>query len=74
MDNKNQHLSHKLFYYYRKENNAVQAYMKLCNVYVEDILKVRLCQNWFAKFWSLYFDVKDAERSRRPVKVMTTKY
>jgi len=58
-----------LLYYYRKGKNAVQAHRKLCNVYGEDILKVRQCQNWFAKFQSGDFYVKDVERSGRLVEV-----
>ncbi|GFX10371.1 histone-lysine N-methyltransferase SETMAR [Trichonephila clavipes] len=40
---------------------------KLTDVYGEGVLKVRQCQNWFAKFRSGNFDVEDAPRSGRPV-------
>lgn len=45
------------------------AHKKLCDVYGEDALKLRQCQNWYAKFRSRDFDVKDALCSGRPVKV-----
>jgi histone-lysine N-methyltransferase SETMAR len=32
-----------------------------------DVLTERQCQNWFAKFRSDKFDIKDAPRSGRPV-------
>ncbi|GFS83258.1 histone-lysine N-methyltransferase SETMAR [Trichonephila clavipes] len=56
-------------FYYRKGKNTVQAGKKLTNVYREDVLKVRQCQNWFAKFRSGNFDVEDAPRSGRLVEV-----
>ncbi|KYN42233.1 Receptor-type tyrosine-protein phosphatase mu [Trachymyrmex septentrionalis] len=40
---------------------------KLSDVYGEDVLTERQCQNWFAKFRSGNFDVEDASRSGRPV-------
>ncbi|GFT28561.1 histone-lysine N-methyltransferase SETMAR [Trichonephila clavipes] len=51
----------------RKGKNAVQARNKLTDVYGEDVLTVRQCPNWFAKFRSSNFDVEDAPRSGRPV-------
>jgi transposase len=36
-------------------------------VYAEDILTELQCQNWFAKFHSDNFDIKDAPYSGRPV-------
>ena len=36
-------------------------------MYGEDVLTVRQCQNWFAKFRSGNFDVEDVSRSGRPV-------
>ncbi|EGI58777.1 Mariner Mos1 transposase, partial [Acromyrmex echinatior] len=49
-----------ILFYYRKGKNAVQARKKLTDVYGEDVLTVRQCQNWFAKFRSGNFDVEDA--------------
>ena len=67
MESNKQHFRHILLFYYRKGKNAVQARKKLTDVYGEDVLTVRQCQNWFAKFRSGNFDVEDAPRSRRPV-------
>ncbi|GFW80373.1 mariner transposase [Trichonephila clavipes] len=52
---------------YEKGKNAVQARKKLTDVYGEGVMTVRQCQNWFAKFRSGNFDVKNAPRSGRPV-------
>lgn len=62
MENQKQHFRHILLFYYRKGKNAVQARKKLCDVYEEDLLTERLCQNWFAKFCSDNFDIEDAPR------------
>ncbi|EZA47399.1 Histone-lysine N-methyltransferase SETMAR, partial [Ooceraea biroi] len=37
--------------------------------YGEDALKLRQCQNWFTKFRSGDFNVKDAPRSGRPIEI-----
>ncbi|EZA48369.1 hypothetical protein X777_13935, partial [Ooceraea biroi] len=38
-------------------------------IYGEDALKLRQCQNWFTKFRSGDFNVKDAPRSGRPIEI-----
>lgn len=60
-----------MFYCFTSEKgeNATQAHIKLCAVYGKDCLTERQCQNWFAKFRSGNFNVKDAPRSVRPVVV-----
>ncbi|GFU67449.1 histone-lysine N-methyltransferase SETMAR [Trichonephila clavipes] len=67
MERDKQHFRYILLFYYRKGKNAVQAREKLTDVYGEGVLTIRQCQNWFAKFRSGNFDVKDAPRSGRPV-------
>ncbi|GFX08716.1 histone-lysine N-methyltransferase SETMAR [Trichonephila clavipes] len=67
MESDKQHFRHILLFYYRKGKNAVQARKKLTEVYLEGVLTVRKCQNWFVKFRSGNFDVEDAPRSGRPV-------
>ncbi|EZA48646.1 Histone-lysine N-methyltransferase SETMAR [Ooceraea biroi] len=69
MENQKEHFRHILFYYFRKGKNAVQAHKKLSDVYGEDALKLRQCQNWFTKFRSGDFNVKDAPRSGRPIEI-----
>ena len=69
MENQKEHYRHILLFYFRKEKNASQAHKKLCAVYGDEALKERLCQNWFNKFRSGDFSLKDEKRSDRPVKV-----
>ena len=47
----------------------MQARKKLYDVYGKKSLTERQCQNWFARFRSGYFYVKDAPRSGRPNEV-----
>ena len=65
----NGHFRHILLYYVRKGKNAVQARKKLYYVYGETSLTERQCQNWFARFRSGDFDLKDAPRSEHPTEV-----
>ena len=67
------HFRHILLYYFRKGTNAVQAWKKLYDVYSEKSLTERQCQNWFARFRSRDFHLKDAPRSRRPTEVENDK-
>ncbi|KZC14045.1 hypothetical protein WN55_06478, partial [Dufourea novaeangliae] len=64
--NQSKHFQHILLFYYRKGKNAVQTRKKLCAMYGEDVLTERQYQNWFSKFRSSNFDVKDALRFGRP--------
>ena len=57
------HFRHILLYYFRKGKNAVHARKKLYDVYGEKSLTERQCQNWFARFRSEDFHLKDAPRS-----------
>ncbi|EFN82740.1 Histone-lysine N-methyltransferase SETMAR, partial [Harpegnathos saltator] len=57
---------------FRKGKNASQAHKKLCTVYENGALKERQCQNWFARFRSDDFSLKNAQRSSRPVEVDET--
>ncbi|KFM66929.1 Histone-lysine N-methyltransferase SETMAR, partial [Stegodyphus mimosarum] len=49
--------------------NALQAHKKLCAVYGDETLKERQCQNWFAKFRSGDFSLKDEKCSGSPVEI-----
>ena len=60
---------HVLLYYFRKGKNAEQARKKFYDVYGEESLTERQCQNWFSRFRSGDFDLKDASRSGRPTEV-----
>ena len=63
------HFRHVLLSDFRKLKNALQARKELYNVYDEKLLTERQCQNWFARFRSGDFDLKDAPRSERPTEV-----
>ncbi|GFW35236.1 histone-lysine N-methyltransferase SETMAR [Trichonephila clavipes] len=69
MENQKEHLRHILHFYFREGKNASQAHKRLCAVYGYEALKERQCQNWFAKFRSGDFLLKDEKRSGRPVEV-----
>ena len=47
----------------------MQARKKLYDVYGEKSLTESQCQNWFARFRSKDFDLKDAPRSGPPIEV-----
>ena len=66
---KNEHFRHILLFHFRKGKNAVQVAKKLCDVYGEEAFKERQCRNWFDKFRSGDFPLKDEQRSNRPNKV-----
>ena len=69
MEYKNEHFRHILLFYFRKGKNASEAAKKLRNVYGEEVLKDRQCQNWFDKFGSGDFSLKGEQRSGRPNEV-----
>lgn len=72
MEEQDAHFRHILLYYFRKGKNASQAHKKLCAVYGNEALKERQCQNWFAKFRSGDFSLKNVQRSGRPIEVDET--
>ena len=59
MEFKNEHFRHILFFYFRKGKNAAQSAKKLRDVYGEQVLKDGQCRNWFDKFHSGDFSLKD---------------
>ena len=65
MECKNEHFRHILLFYFRIGNNAAQAAKKLRVVYGEETLKDRQCRNWFDKFRSGDFSLKDEQYSDR---------
>ena len=69
MENQKEHYHILLFYFRKGKNIASQAHKKLCAVYGNEALKERQCQNWFDKFRSGDFSLKDEKRCGRPVEV-----
>ena len=55
-----------MLFYFRKGKNAAHATKKLRDVYGKEALKDRQCRNWFDKFRSGDFSLKDEQRSGRP--------
>ena len=66
---KNEHYLHILLFYPRKGKNAAQAAKKLRDVYGKEASKDRQFRNWFDKFCSADFSLKDGQRSGRPNEV-----
>ena len=61
------HFRYILLFYFRKGKNAAHGHRKLCGVYGDEYLSERQCQNWFSRFRSGNFDVKDEPRPGRPI-------
>ena len=69
MECKNEHFRHISLFYFRKGKNAGQAAKMLRDVYGEEALEDRQCRNWFDKFRSGDFSLKDEQHSGRPNEV-----
>ncbi|GBP12525.1 Histone-lysine N-methyltransferase SETMAR [Eumeta japonica] len=54
-----------LKFHLKKGKNATQAVRRIMT-FIE-LMSLRVAQNWFKRFQSGYFDVKDESRSSRPV-------
>lgn len=65
MDLNETHYRHCMLYEFRRGSNATEAVKNICSVY-GDVISVRKCQEWFTKFRSDNFDLKDIPRSGRP--------
>ena len=58
-----------MLFYFCKGKNAAQTAKKLRGVYGKETLKGRQCRNWFYKFRSGDFSLKDEQCSGRPNEV-----
>ena len=63
------HYRHILLFYFRRGKNAVKAQKNLYGVYGEKSLTERQFQNWFARFRSGDFHLKDASSAECPTEV-----
>ena len=66
---KNEHFRHILLFYFRKGKSAAQVAKKLRDVYGDEAFKDIQCRNWFDKFRSGDFSLKDEQHSGRPNEV-----
>ena len=66
MECKDENFSNILLFYFRKGKNATQAAKKLGYVYDKEALKDKQFRNWFDKFRSGDFSLKDEQRSGWP--------
>ena len=62
-----------IFYCFTIERAKMHFRRKLCDVFEEDVLIERQCQNWFAKFRSGNFNLEDALRPGRPLEAVVDK-
>ncbi|XP_073989692.1 histone-lysine N-methyltransferase SETMAR-like [Rhodnius prolixus] len=58
-----------LLFYFREGKKAAEPHKETCKVYGIDCLTELTCQNWFKKFRSGDFSLKDEQRSARPTEV-----
>ena len=61
------HIQHCMLYEFSRNKTAVEATKSICDAYPECALDVRTCQYWFARFKTGDYDLKDKERTGRPV-------
>ncbi|XP_015437444.1 PREDICTED: histone-lysine N-methyltransferase SETMAR-like [Dufourea novaeangliae] len=54
---------------WQERKKAAEAHKEICEVYGVDCITDRTCQNWFKKFRSGDFSLKDDQRSGRPTEV-----
>lgn len=63
------HLRHCIWYEFQKGSNASVACKNLCDALGSEVVNVRTCQRWFAKFHSGDFSLKEDRRFGQPSKV-----
>ncbi|XP_049307894.1 histone-lysine N-methyltransferase SETMAR-like isoform X2 [Bactrocera dorsalis] len=63
----NEEIRYILKFLFKDGKNATQATNAICEVYGDDAVSVRVAQQWFARFRSGNFVVRDAPRSGRPI-------
>ncbi|VDD77281.1 unnamed protein product [Mesocestoides corti] len=69
MESKKRRLRFILLFYFIKGRKAAEAHKAICEVYGSDCITENTCQNWFKKFRSGDFSLKDKRRSGRPSEV-----
>ena len=66
MDDPKVHYRHLMLFCFNCGKTASETRDKLCSVYGENAVSLRLCYTWFSKFRSGNFSLEDAPRSGRP--------
>ena len=69
MECENEHYRHILLFYFLKGKNAASAYEKIVYVYGKEAISERTCQNWFKRFCSKDFALKNKQRPGRLIQV-----
>ena len=64
---KSEHFQHLLLFAFNQGNKAAQAVCNICAVYGQDAMNERTARRWLLRFKDGNFNLKDMERSRRPV-------
>jgi len=59
------HYRHCMLYEFRSHGNATKGHKNICSVY-GDVISLSQCKEWFSRFRSNDFDLKDRPRSGRP--------
>ncbi|VDO23931.1 unnamed protein product [Heligmosomoides polygyrus] len=62
-----EHLRHFLHFYSRGGKGAADAFQDICETYGVDVILQKSCENWFTKFCSRNFSLKEEQRSGQPV-------
>ena len=67
--NKKSDFPHLLFFAFNRDQKASEVTKDICAVYGEDAIPERTVRDWFARFKRGNFDLNDAPRSGRPIKM-----
>ena len=67
--NKKSHFRHLLLFAFNRGQKASEVTKDICAVYEEDAIAERTVRDWFARFKRGNFDLNDAPRSVRPIKM-----
>ena len=65
----NEHFRHLLLVAFNQGSNAAKAARDICTVYGDEALAERTARRWFTRFRNGNFDLKDADRSGRPIEL-----
>ena len=55
-----------MLYEFKKGVNMMTSFRNICEVFQSEVVSLRTCQNWYTKFRSGDFELKDKQHSGRP--------